>query len=92
MEQEIKLNVHLAFDDEANVWYVAKTDIPGLILESESVEELIRRIQDAAPQMIELNAQEILDTYCPEQPVQKVSRARPPMSWLPVFDSALAVA
>ncbi len=96
MVQHVSLQVHLAHDDEADVWYIAKSDIPGLVLEAESVEALFARIQEAAPQMIELNCQEILDGILPCEPAAKSMRApsapRPALSWKPVFDSDFALA
>ena len=50
------LEVHLAFDDQAKVWYIAASDIPGLHLEADSPIKLLERIIEAAPELIELNA------------------------------------
>ena len=50
-EYTIKFN----WDDEAKVWIATSNDIIGLILESETVENLMNRVKLAAPELIELN-------------------------------------
>ena len=47
--------VKFVFDDEANVWIATSEDIIGLILESESIEKLIKKVLSATPELIELN-------------------------------------
>ena len=58
MANRVELQVHLAFDEDAAVWYVAKTEIPGLSLEADTPLELLQRIVDSAPELIELNSGE----------------------------------
>ena len=59
LKSEVKVmdsyNVQLHWDDEAKVWWADSEDIPGLILESDTADELIKRMVNAAPEMIELN-------------------------------------
>lgn len=62
-EMEIELKIHLAFDDEASVWYVAQSDIPGLRLEADDPADLVRRIEECAPEMLALNRSEILRAH-----------------------------
>lgn len=80
----IELKVHLAYDDEADVWYVASSDIPGLSLEAENPQRLIERIEQCACELIELNAGIIAERYAP-----KDDR---PVAVRPVFDSPLQLA
>ena len=44
----------LTRDDEAQVWYCTSEDIPGLILESDSLDTLVERACHAAPELLEL--------------------------------------
>jgi len=83
---QIELAIHLAYDDEADIWYVAETDIPGLILEAETSQALIERLIAAAPEMIALNLAEILQSKV------GTSMARPKIALRPVFDSPLELA
>ena len=46
--------VNIFWDEEAKVW-VAVCDSLGIALESESYDELLRRVIEAAPEMAKLN-------------------------------------
>ncbi|MDR2470997.1 MAG: DUF1902 domain-containing protein [Treponema sp.] len=46
--------VLLTWDDKAHVWYCTSEDIPGLILESGSLDVLVERARHAAPEVLEL--------------------------------------
>ncbi len=47
--------VDFQWDGEASVWIATSEDIAGLILESESLDTLMQRMLQAAPELIELN-------------------------------------
>ncbi len=93
MGSTFELKVHLACDPETGRWYVAESDIPGLWLEADSPSELMAKIQAAAPEIIELNNDEIVEA-CLKRAAKKHLRkpdcTRP--SIMPVFDSPLALA
>lgn len=55
MSEAVELAVHIAFDREARRWYTAEGEVPGLVLEAEAPGELIRRISEAAPELVEFN-------------------------------------
>jgi hypothetical protein len=55
----VELEVHLAQDTDTRLWYVASSDLPGLRVEAASVHELIRKVEDIAPELVELNRGEI---------------------------------
>lgn len=80
------LEVHLAFDSEAKVWYIAQSDIPGLHLEAETPIKLLERIIQAAPELIELNARQ----HGPEESNSHVSDR--PIVLRPVFDAPFELA
>ncbi|MCL2881198.1 MAG: DUF1902 domain-containing protein [Treponema sp.] len=46
--------IAIAFDDEAQAWYAQNDDIP-IILEDSSLDELLRQVKLAAPEILELN-------------------------------------
>jgi hypothetical protein len=50
--------INLAWDDDAAVWIAASDDIPGLILESGSLDALIERVRFAVPELLALNGVE----------------------------------
>ena len=50
--------VSLNWDDEAQRWYCTSEDIPGLILESDSLDVLVERARHAVPELLELMGQD----------------------------------
>lgn len=84
MRGDIELKVHLAFDTEADVWYIAESDIPGLRLEADDPMELVRRVAACAAELIELNEGEVLSKHA--------KKRRPTVRFTPVFDNSLPVA
>jgi hypothetical protein len=47
--------INLSWDDEAAVWIANSRDIPGLVLESGSLDALIERVRFAVPELLALN-------------------------------------
>lgn len=47
--------INFTYDDEAEVWIATSEDIPGLVLENESLDKLMAESKDAALELIELN-------------------------------------
>ncbi len=47
--------VTLLWDPEAGVWIATSDSIPGLVLESGSMDALIERVRFAAPELLSLN-------------------------------------
>jgi predicted RNase H-like HicB family nuclease len=45
--------VRAAWDDEASVWYVEESDIPGLATESDTLDGLRQRVRDIIPDLLE---------------------------------------
>lgn len=44
------------WDPEVAMWYVADTDVPGLVTEAATVEEMDCKLKRMIPEMLELNA------------------------------------
>ena len=44
-----------SWDEEAGVWYVSDTNVPGLVAEAVSKQELLRKIHELVPELYELN-------------------------------------
>ena len=51
----MKCTVKLVWDNETDRWYTETDDVPGLILEAPSFDELVNKVRLAAPEMLELN-------------------------------------
>ena len=50
--------VRCGFDREADVWIVEQSDVPGLATEAPSFDELCRKINVMAPELLEANGLE----------------------------------
>jgi predicted RNase H-like HicB family nuclease len=48
--------VHCTWDAEASVWFVSETDVPGLVTEAATVEEMSRKLEQMIPELLEANA------------------------------------
>ena len=46
--------IMLTWDEETQVWYCISDDIPGLILESGSLDLLVERARHAVPELLEI--------------------------------------
>ena len=51
----MEYTVSITWDEEANVWIAISNDIPGLVLESGSYDDLIDRLKIAIPEILEAN-------------------------------------
>ncbi len=51
----MSLTIRATWDDEARVWVAESDDVPGLVLESGSLDALIERLRYAVPEMLALN-------------------------------------
>jgi len=47
--------INCTWDSDARIWTVTSEDIHGLVIESESLDALIKRIRTAARELIDLN-------------------------------------
>jgi len=58
MEKRVPQRVYYIkaeWDDEAKVWYVSSTDVPGLVAEANTPAELLSLLEVLVPEMIQLN-------------------------------------
>ena len=49
--------VHAHWDDEAHVWVASSDDVPGLVTEAATTEELIAKLKVMIPELMSLNSQ-----------------------------------
>lgn len=56
--------INCLWDGEADVWTATSDDIPGLVLESGSLDALMERVRFALPELIELNHMEPGASIC----------------------------
>lgn len=60
-----KLLVIAQWDDEAGVWVATSDDIPGLVTEAASLDDLLNRVLLVAPELLEDNAHLLEDAGQP---------------------------
>jgi hypothetical protein len=48
--------VNFFWDEVADIWVATSEEIPGLVLESGSLDALMERVRHAAPELLELNS------------------------------------
>ncbi|PZO91881.1 MAG: hypothetical protein DI623_01405 [Sphingomonas sanxanigenens] len=94
MRESFELKVHLDRDEDTGRWFVSSSDIPGLWLEADNPVALMERIASAAPELIELNLDEIVESCRARQDGVRVKEWKPTArpSIRPVFDSPLELA
>jgi len=47
--------INLVWSDESNRWHTETEDVPGMVLDSNSLDALIEKVQLIAPDMLEAN-------------------------------------
>ena len=51
----VEITVNAEWDSEANVWVASSEDVPGLITEAETFEDLQRKLAVIIPELLEAN-------------------------------------
>ncbi len=49
------IHVRASFDEEARVLVAESDDVPGLITEADTLDELVAKLQQLIPELLELN-------------------------------------
>lgn len=68
-----KINVTLAFDNDAMVWWVQECDVQGVSLEADTIDALINRLPGAILDVWEASA-DSLDLETPVELITHTSR------------------
>ena len=66
MEYKVSLN----WDDEAYVWLASSADVPGLALESGSLDALMERVKVTIPDLLDLKNTDLKITFLAERMTQ----------------------
>jgi len=51
----VSYTITCRWDDEAGVWYVEESDVPGLATEAPTLDEMERKLLTMIPELLELN-------------------------------------
>lgn len=62
------------WDEEAGLWYVSDSDVPGLAAEAPTTEALVGKLHDLVPELVALNRHLIGEDVGPDLPVSVVTR------------------
>ncbi len=57
MTDASSVTIRAEWDEDAKVWYVAESSYPGLVLESPSLDLLVKNVRDALTELRELNGE-----------------------------------
>ena len=57
------IEVRAIWDTEAGVWVAESDHVPGLATEAETVEQLAVKLESLIPELLELNASELVGTH-----------------------------
>lgn len=55
MERSIDIRIVCKWDPEAQVWWAESEDLPGLVTEAGNIPDLIQRVMEVAPELIQDN-------------------------------------
>ena len=66
----MECKVSLIWDNEAYVWLASSADVPGLALESGSLDALIERVKFAIPDLLDLKNTDIKINFQAERLAQ----------------------
>jgi hypothetical protein len=70
MEDSMECKVSLTWDNEAYVWLVSSSDVPGLALESGSLDALMERVKFAIPDLLDIKDTDLIIDFKAEHQSQ----------------------
>ena len=62
--------IRAEWDEEAKVWVATSDDVPGLVAEAETLEQLTQKLEGLVPELLELNG----EPYKSEVPFELLAR------------------
>ena len=60
-----RYTVTVQWDAEANVWFVSESDVPGLVTEAGTLDDMERKLLVMIPELLSLNEPGIVNTTVP---------------------------
>lgn len=54
-------NIRVNYDPEESVWYTLDGDIPGLLADAETIDELVTKAGQMLPDLLEIHADDFTD-------------------------------
>lgn len=65
--------INVQWDDEAHVWYVEDSNVPGLVAEAPTVEAIQALLRVRVPELLELNMPQLLMGRAPRSSYEVVT-------------------
>ena len=69
-----KFTVRCEWDEEAHVWYISDSDVPGLIAEAATVEDMNDLLRERVPELLKLNLPELFQQGDREIPLEVITK------------------
>jgi len=70
------VQVLCAFDEEAGVWFVEESDVPGLHVEAPTQEDMLEELRQLLPELVRLNRSFMGDGGGPDVPLELLYQHR----------------
>lgn len=61
MRQVMTFTIECEWDGEASVWYVAESNVPGLVAEAPSREAMSALLRERVPELLRLNMAQVVE-------------------------------
>jgi hypothetical protein len=62
--------VECEWDEDAGVWYVSESNVPGLVAEAETQEALTALVRERVPELVRLNMSQLMNSSEREVPME----------------------
>jgi hypothetical protein len=76
----MNFKINVQWDDEARVWYVEDSNVPGLVAEAPTVEAIEALLQIRVPELLELNMPQLLKPRAPRTSYEVVTHRQQEVS------------
>lgn len=72
----MRIKISCAYDEDAGVWYVEESDLPGLHIEAARLEDMVQEIRALVPELVRLNRDLIKDGGDANVPIELLYQHR----------------
>lgn len=76
MRKVMTFTVECEWDEEASVWYVAKSNVPGLAAEAPTQEAMDKLLHELVPHLVQLNLPQLIKSPETEVPIELLCTKR----------------
>ena len=69
----MNFKINVQWDDDARLWYVEDSNVPGLVAEAPTVEAMEALLHVRVPELLELNMPQLLKAHAPRPSYEVVT-------------------